>query len=88
MLCIALFWCKLYLHFIYNPPILTPSPPVQVCKGAQQPKDLLCYKKVKSRSQAANAGNCIQGEPWFDTSGYWIVEQSLFSGGTHMVFLS
>lgn len=61
-----------HLHFIYNPPILTPWPPVQLCKGAQQLNDLLCYKNVKSRSQAANAGNCIQAEPWFDTSGYWM----------------
>lgn len=66
---------------------LSNSPPMQIFIGAQQLKELLSYKKVKGSSQAANAENCIQCGPWSDTSGHWIVGQSLFSSGTYIVFL-
>lgn len=81
---VALFWGRLSstLH-VY----LSNSPPMQIFIGAQQLKELLSYKKVKGRSQAANAENCIQCGPWSDTSGHWIVGQSLFSSGTYIVFL-
>lgn len=37
--------------------------------------------QVKGRLQVPDAGNCIQGGSWGDTSGYWIKVHGLFISG-------